>query len=526
MMVNKTTRLLLGLVPLLCVLVSSPAMADPPPQITAQLTIHADRPGALIHKEIYGQFAEHLGRGIYEGLWVGPDSPIPNTRGIRNDVVAALKNLSVPVLRWPGGCFADEYHWRDGIGPRAQRPRRLNSHWGGVIEDNAFGTHEFMDLCEQIGAQPYICANVGTGTPEEMKDWIEYMTSDSDSTLADERRKNGRDKPWKLKFLGIGNESWGCGGDMTPQYYSDEYRRFHTFVKSLSGNRITSIACGANGADFNWTDVLMSQIGNRMNGLSLHYYTIPSGNWAHKGSATDFTEADWHATIAQTLHMGVLVAQHAAIMDKYDPNKRIGMVIDEWGDWFDVEPGSNGGFLYQQNTLRDAVVAAINLDIFNQHCDRVTMACIAQMINVLQAMILTDKQKIVLTPTYYVFQMFKVHQDATLIPIELSAPPYKSGDAGELPTLHASASRDSAGRLHLSVANLDPDHSVQLTAYLDGVQPKGATGQVLTAATMNAHNTFENPDAVHPVTFSDFQVKTDQIVVKMPSKSVVVLEIQ
>jgi alpha-N-arabinofuranosidase len=501
-------------------------MAQDASPIGAQMTVHADQPGATIHKEIYGQFAEHLGRGIYEGLWVGPDSPIPNTRGIRNDVVAALKDLGVPVLRWPGGCFADEYHWRDGIGPRAQRPRRLNSHWGGVIEDNAFGTHEFMDLCEQIGAQPYICANVGTGSPEEMKDWIEYMTSDSDSTLADERRKNGRQQPWKLKFLGIGNESWGCGGDMTPQFYSDTYRKFHTFVKNLSGNRITSIACGSNGMDFNWTEVLMSHVGNRMNGLSLHYYTVPSGKWAHKGSATQFTPEEWHATLAQTLKMEVLVAQHAAIMDKYDPNKRIGMVIDEWGDWFDVEPGSNGGFLFQQNTLRDAIVAGINLDIFNQHCDRVTMTCIAQMINVLQAMILTDKQKMVLTPTYYVFQMYKVHQDATLIPLELSAPPYKLGDSS-IPTLHASASRDSAGRVHLSIVNLDPDHAVQLTAKLDGIQAKNVSGQILTASAMNAHNTFDAPDAIKPAAFSDFQIKApDQLTVNLPSKSVVVLEIQ
>jgi alpha-N-arabinofuranosidase len=229
--------------------------ADP----TATFTLDAAKPGPVINKNIYGQFAEHLGSCIYGGIWVGPDSPIPNTRGIRNDVIAALKSLGVPVLRWPGGCFADEYHWRDGIGPREKRPSMINTHWGGVVENNAFGTHEFLDFCELIGAEPYVCVNVGSGTVQEGMEWIEYMTSDAKSPMANLRRANGREAPWKIKYVAVGNESWGCGGNMRPEYYADEFRRYNTFIKNYPGNRIYRVAGGSNGNDFNWTEVLISK---------------------------------------------------------------------------------------------------------------------------------------------------------------------------------------------------------------------------------------------------------------------------
>jgi alpha-L-arabinofuranosidase len=503
--------------------VSCNAMAQAP--LTATLTIHADQPGATINRNIYGQFAEHLGRCIYEGIWVGEDSPIPNTRGIRNDVVAALKNLDVPVLRWPGGCFADEYHWRDGIGPRAERPKRINSHWGGVIETNQFGTHEFLDFCDQIGAEPYICGNVGSGTPQEMMDWIEYMTSDSDSTLADLRRQNGRDKPWKLHYFGVGNESWGCGGDMRPEYYADNYRRYRAFVKNLSGNHIHPIACGPNGADFNWTEVLMDMAGRKMDGLSMHWYSLATGNWAKKGSALNFGEDQWASILHQTLKMDGLITEHSQIMDRYDPQKRVGLIVDEWGTWYDVEPGNNPGFLYQQNTLRDAIAAGVNLNIFNRHCDRVSMANIAQMINVLQAMILTDKEKMIETPTYHVFEMFKVHQGATVIPVDVSAPEYKYADQ-TIPSLSVSASRDTSGRLHASVVNLDPNHSFDVSTAIDSLVPKQVTGRILTADAMNAHNTFDQPNAVEPKDFTAFEKSASGWTLHIPANSVVVLEIQ
>ena len=496
---------------------------NPEPNKVA-LTIRADQPKGTINHNIYGQFAEHLGRLIYEGLWVGEDSKIPNTRGLRNDVVAALKELRIPVLRWPGGCFADEYHWRDGIGPRAQRPRRPNASWGGV-DTNAFGTHEFMDLCEMLGADAYINGNVGSGSPQEMMEWIEYMTSDSDSTLANLRRQNGRDKPWRVPYFAVGNETWGCGGNMRPEYYADVYRRYATFIKDQSGNHIQKLAVGSYDDNYAWTEVLMAQAAKHMNGLSLHYYTLPTGDWGKKGSATEFGEKEWHSTLARTLRIDEIIQKHGAVMDKYDPQKRVGLMVDEWGTWYDPEPGKNLGALYQQNTLRDAVVAGINLNIFNNHSDRVQMAAIAQMVNVLQAMVLTDKERMVLTPTYYVFRMYRVHQGATLIPTDLSAPEYKM-DQASVPSVSASASRDKDGKLHLSVVNLDPNRPAEITAKVAGSAVRSVTGEVLTAAAMNAMNTFASPNAIRPATFSGYKIQDSQVTLTVPPKSVVVLELQ
>jgi alpha-L-arabinofuranosidase len=501
-----------------------PSVAKPAASFGAQLTIRADKPLAKIDRNIYGSFAEHLGRGIYEGIWVGEGSPIPNTRGIRNDVIAALRNLKLPVLRWPGGCFADEYHWRDGIGPRKQRPRRANTSWGG-IETNAFGLHEFMDLVELIGAQPYISVNVGSGTPQEMMDWLEYMTSDSDSELAQLRRKNGRQKPWQVKYVGVGNENWGCGGNMRPEFYADTYKQFVAFIKQYSGSAFEKLACGASDEDYAWTEVLMSQAAKHIDGLSLHYYTLPTGNWKAKGSATQFGEADWHATLMRTLRMTAFLDKHSAIMDKYDPEKRVSLVVDEWGTWYDPEPGPKPSPLYQQNTLRDAVVAGINLNLFNQHSDRVRMAASAQAVNVLQALILTKQAQMVLTPTYHVFEMYKVHQDATSLPVELRAPRYARGQ-GTLPTLHASASRDARGVVHLSLVNLEPNRGASLQLKVTGASARKISGRTLTAPTMSALNDFGAAPNVVPVPFQGAQVQGDSVALSLPSKSVTVLEIE
>ena len=526
-LLRKTTSTVVAIQVALCCGVSLPAsaLAQGAEPLRAELTVRADQPKSTINRNIYGHFAEHLGRLVYDGIWVGEGSPIPNTRGIRNDVVAALKELRIPVMRWPGGCFADEYHWRDGVGPRNARPKRLNTSWGGVVETNAFGTHEFLDFCELIGADPYISGNVGSGTPQEMMDWVEYMTSDSDSELANLRRRHGREKPWKIPYIGVGNESWGCGGNMRPEYYADEYRRFATFVKNYSGNRPQKIGSGANAEDYNWTEVLMSRAGRQMHGLSVHYYTLPTGDWKKKGSATVFGEAEWHATLARTLRMDELIRKHGEIMDKHDPEKRVGMMVDEWGTWYDVEPGTPNSGLYQQSTIRDALVAGINFNIFHHHADRVQMANIAQAVNVLQAVILTDGGKMLRTPTYHVFEMYKVHQGATLIPVELVAPEYKHGGSA-VPSLHASASRDAAGRLHLSVVNLDPNRAAQVSLKVAGAAAKNIKGRVLTAPAMNTVNTFDKPDAVKPAPFTATQAQGEQITLTLPSKSVVVLEIQ
>jgi alpha-N-arabinofuranosidase len=506
------------------ILISYYAKAQSPESNQASLVIYSDQPQGIINRNIYGQFAEHLGRLIYEGLWVGEDSPIPNTRGLRNDVIGALKELQIPVLRWPGGCFADEYHWRDGIGPRVQRPRRPNASWGGV-DTNAFGTHEFMDLCEMLGAEPLITGNLGSGTPQEMMEWIEYITSDSDTTLTRLRRQNGRDKPWKLPYFAVGNESWGCGGEMRPEYYADEYRRYATFIKNHSGNRIQKLAVGSHDDYYPWTEVLMGQAARYMQGLSLHYYTLPTGNWGRKGSATVFGEKEWHSTLVRTLRIEEFIRKHGAIMDKYDPQKRVGLMVDEWGTWYDPEPGNDKGGLYQQNTLRDAVVAGVNLNIFNNHSDRVKMANIAQMVNVLQAMVLTDKEKMVLTPTYYVFKMYRPHQGATLIPSEITAPEYTL-DGASVPSLSASASRDKDGKLHLSIVNLDPNRAAEITMKIIGSAAGKITGEVLTASTMNAMNTFDNPAAMKPAPFTAFRIQGAQADLRIPPKSVVMLELE
>ena len=522
-------------IPILCLVIAgallfcSSAMAqsiDTSP-VNVELQIRADQPGPTIRPELYGQFAEHLGRCIYECVWVGPDSKIPNTRGIRNDVVAALKKIHVPVVRWPGGCFADEYHWRDGIGPREQRPKRINTHWGMVTETNAFGTHEFLDLCEQLGCDAYISANVGSGTPAEMMEWIEYMTADADSTLANERRKNGREKPWKIRYLGVGNESWGCGGNMRPEYYADEYRRFATFAKSYSGNRLFKVACGSNGEDFNWTDVVMKQVGARnMNGISLHWYTLPTGDWQSKGKATDFPPQQWDSTVMRTWRMEALLEKHLATMDKYDAQHRVGLCVDEWGTWYDQEAGSHPGFLYQQNSIRDAVVAAVNLNLFNNHADRVAMANIAQTINVLQAMILTDKERMILTPTYHVFEMFKVHQGATLLPTENPAADHDVENGTKVRSVYASASKDAKGAIHVSLVNARHDTPAKATLKLEGVAAKKVSGRVLTSDKLDGHNTFEQPDAVKPAPFDGAEVKDGQVVVALPARSVTVLAIE
>jgi alpha-N-arabinofuranosidase len=499
------------------------AAAEP---LTATLALDASQPGPVINKAIYGQFAEHLGHCIYEGIWVGPDSPIPNTKGYRNDVLAALKELGVPQLRWPGGCFADEYHWRDGIGPREQRPSMYNSHWGGVVENNHFGTHEFLDLCELLGIEPYVCLNVGSGTVQEQMEWVEYMTSAADSPMANLRRANGRDKPWKVPYLAIGNESWGCGGNMRPQFYADNYRRYNTFVKNYTGDyKIQRIACGANGDNYAWTEELMATAGKQMNGLALHYYTIPTGNWGKKGSATDFAEDQYFSTLRRTLHMEELITKHAAIMDKYDPAKKVGLVVDEWGLWTDVEPGTNPGFLYQQNSLRDAILAALNFHIFHAHADRVTMANIAQMVNVLQAMILTDKDRMLRTPTFHAFEMFKVHQGATSLPLTLTTPDYVFGSE-KIPAVSASASRDAAGRIHVSLVNTNPHETITVTAALTGVKASAVTGRILTAPAVTSHNTFDQPDAVVPAAFTGATLAGTTLTVALPAKSVVVLELQ
>jgi len=489
-----------------------------------QLVIIANHAGPVISKDIYGHFSEHLGRCIYEGLWGGTGSSIPNTYGIRNDVLFALRDIKVPNLRWPGGCFADTYHWRDGIGPQEKRASIVNTHWGGVTEDNSFGTHEFMKLTELLGCDAYINGNVGSGTVREMAEWVEYLTSGSDSPMTRLRKENGRDEPWKVKYFAIGNENWGCGGNMTDEFYTNVMRQFSTYLNNYGENRLYRVACGPSDFNFAWTETLMKDGAsrNRFQGLSIHYYSLVDG-WNNKGSATGFSEREWFQTMRANLQMDQIIKGHKAIMDRYDPQKTKGLVVDEWGNWFDVEPGTNPGFLYQQNTLRDALTAAIHLNIFNQHADRVKVANLAQLVNVLQSVILTRGDEMVLTPTYHVFRMFRVHHDARLLNIDLRCEDYAFGDR-KIPSISASASVDKDGKVHISLANLNPNDQITVSCPVIGDTFKRITGEVLTASEMNAMNSFEKPVAVKPADFKGYNYKDGVLTVTMPSKSVVVLE--
>lgn len=502
----------------------TPACKNDKSPVVNQINITVNDSGPVISKDIYGHFSEHLGGCIYGGIWVGKNSKIPNTDGIRNDVLNALKDMKIPNLRWPGGCFADTYHWRDGIGPQEKRASIVNTHWGGVTEDNSFGTHEFMRLTELTGCDAYISGNVGSGTVREMAEWVEYLTSDADSPMTRLRKENGREDPWKVRLFAIGNENWGCGGNMTPEFYSDVMRQFSTYLRDYSGNRLYRVACGASDSDVNWTEVLMKNPKNlgMFQGLSLHYYSVPGG-WAVKSSATNFNENDWFETFRLNYEMDRYIKEHSAIMDRYDPQKTKGLVVDEWGNWFQVEPGTNPGFLFQQNTLRDAITAAINLNIFNSHADRVKVANLAQVVNVLQSVILTKDDKMVLTPTYYVFRMFKVHQNAKLLNLDLKSEDYELGGK-KIPAITASASIDQENKIHVSLANLNPNKEITMTCPVTGGTFKTVTGEVLTAKEMNSFNSFDNPDVVKPVPFNGFEFKDGVLTITMPAKSVVVLE--
>lgn len=498
----------------------------------AKLFINENKQEGHINAEIYGHFAEHLGRCIYGGIYVGEDKSIPNTNGMRNDVVAALKEIKVPVLRWPGGCFADEYHWKDGIGPKENRKKMINTHWGGVVEDNSFGTHEFMELCKQLGCKTYVNGNLGSGTVQEMSEWVEYMTFDGVSPMADLRKENGQEEAWKVDYFGVGNENWGCGGNMRPEYYADEYRRYQTYVRNYkAGDEIKKICCGANSGDYDWTDKVLKvthentppHLHGFMDGLSLHYYTVPN-NWTTKGSATDFAKEMWYQTLNKALFMETLVSRHEAIMDQYDPERKIAMVVDEWGCWYDVEPGTNPGFLYQQNTMRDALVAGITLNIFNKHCNRVKMANLAQMVNVLQSVILTEGEKMILTPTYHIFHMYRCHQEATLLESYIKTTEIGIEDEYKVPNLHESVSKDKDGVIHITINNLSLSESYDIQTILSEKMIADAKAEILTDD-MAAHNTFLNPNQVKIQPFTDFEISGREISFQIPPCSVMKISI-
>jgi len=488
--------------------------------------LNTDQGKTIIDKHIYGHFSEHLGRCIYGGFYVGEsNTKIPHTAGVRNDVVEALKKLKVPNLRWPGGCFADTYHWKDGVGPKAKRPTLVNTWWGGVTEDNSFGTHDFLNMCELIGAEPYLAGNVGSGTVQELAEWVQYVNFEGVSPMSNWRKENGRDKPWNVKYWGVGNEAWGCGGNMKPEYYANIYRQYATFMTNWSNSsKLFRIASGANSSDYNWTEVLMRDIPhNMLEGVALHHYSVI--DWNKKGSAADFSEQQYFQTMQRALFMDELIMKHSTIMDKYDPAKKVALVVDEWGGWYDVETGTNPGFLYQQNTIRDAILAGATLNIFHNHSDRVRMANLAQTVNVLQAVVLTQEEKMILTPTYHVMEMYNVHQDATLLPLQITTNNYVLGTE-KLPAISASASKDNAGRVHISLVNIDSKNAQEITLDLRGGKFTTVSGRILTSAKLQDHNSFESSEKVKPAAFKQATISNNILKVTLPAHAVVVLEVR
>lgn len=495
-----------------------------------RLVINTIEKKSHINKEIYGHFSEHLGRCIYEGLYVGENSDIPNVNGMRTDVVEALKKIKIPVLRWPGGCFADEYHWKDGIGPKETRKKMINTHWGGVVEDNSFGTHEFMELCRQLGCETYVNMNVGSGSVQEMSEWVEYLTFKGVSPMADLRKKNGHEEPWDVNFIGVGNENWGCGGNMRPEHYANEYRRYSTYCRNYTDKKMYKIMGGPNVDDYNWTETTMKTIGKSgtypadlISGISLHYYVHPGG-WENKGSALDFDRNEYYETIRKAYYMDELITRHGDIINQYDPEKRIGLIVDEWGTWYRVEPGTNPGFLYQQNTMRDAIVAGVTLNIFNQHSDRVQMANIAQLVNVLQAVILTDGADMLLTPTYHVFDMYKDHQDAELLASYIENEVIGT-ETDKIPEISQSVSISEDGSLNITLVNASDDKDETIDVIPVEYNAKEVKASILTGE-MHDHNDFTNKEKVKLADYTDYKIESNgHITVKLPAMSVVSLKV-
>lgn len=489
-----------------------------------KVTLHTDKAETQISKHIYGHFAEHLGRCIYDGIYVGENKNIPNTGGVRNDVIQALKELQIPNLRWPGGCFADAYHWKDGIGPKNQRPHTENMAWGNIREDNSFGTHEFLDMCELLGAEPYLAVNMNSGSVQEAVEWVQYTNHpNGKSFLTDLREENGRKTPWNVKYWGIGNESWDCGGDMKPEHYASLYRQFATAMTSYSNTeKLFRIAVGPGSPDYNWTEVVMRDIPlKRLEGLSIHHYSV--FDWSKKGHSWQFSDEEYFKTMRQAWQMEEMINKNAEIMDKYDPEKKVALIVDEWGGWYEQDPAGDG-ILYQQNTIRDAMIAGITLNMFNNHADRVRMANLAQIVNVLQAVILTKGEKMILTPTYHVMEMYKVHQDATLIPVDVTSNDFVFGQ-DKIKAVSISASKNAEGKIHISLTNIDNLKSQSLEIALNKIKISTVKGRILTSSKVQDYNSFENPEKIKPQLFTEFNLTSQNLKVTLPANSVVVLEL-
>jgi alpha-N-arabinofuranosidase len=497
-------------------LLSSPARAaeDARPSVTILL----NEPVGTINPAIYGHFTEHIGGVIYDGIWVGRDSKIANTNGIRQQLIDHMQRLGSTVIRWPGGCFADKYHWRDGIGDPANRPRRFG-RWQEDTESNEFGTHEFIDFCRQIGSAPYFAGNVGTGTAEEFQQWIEYCNGPAGrTTLSDERVANGAKDPFGVRYWGVGNESWGCGGKFTPEDYCTEYRKFTEWLPSY-GVPLTLIAAGPNGNDVDWTRRFFKKWVDYarapLNGWAAHYYCGTTGH------ALEFSLDQWYQMLQKANFMGRLIEDQWAAMAEFDPEHHVKLIIDEWGCWHPAGTEINPHHLFEQmGCLRDALVAAITLDTFNRHADKIDMANIAQLINNLHSLFLADGDQFVATPTFHVYEMYRPHQGAKAVRLAVEAHeiPFQAGGEQKIFQVAGSASVHDKS-LTLTLVHSHATETAELAIRVkDGHISEGRQTQ-LTHEHLNAHNTFAAPNVVAPST-SDVMARSGELVVTLPPASV------
>ena len=484
------------------------------------IEILLDEPIGTISPDLYGHFTEHIGGVIYDGIWVGPDSKIPNEGGIRTALVEHMRRIKPSVVRWPGGCFADSYNWRDGVGPVSQRPRRTNFWINDAFlrdapdcpakyEPNQFGTNEFMRFCRLIGAQPYLAANLRSNTARDFDEWVEYCNAPAgQTTLSDQRAAAGDAQPFNVRFWGVGNESWGCGGNFTPEEYAMEFRRFTAWVPGY-GVPLAFIGSGPNGGDLDWTRRFLARLTERdrnlvrsMYGWAMHYYCGTSG----KGDAIDFTVPDWYELLGKALRMEMLIKEHWAAMTEADPQHHVKLIVDEWGAWH--RPGTEVARCHlfgQTSTMRDALIAALTLDIFNRHADKVAMANVAQLINNLHSPFLASEDKFVATPNFDVFEMYAAHHHGKAVRTVFNVPELgaEAGKPAALPTLAGSASLHDK-RLVLTVVNPHAAEPRDAKIQLRGATALSGSGRVLWAEDIHAHNTFDQPNAVRA---RDTQVK-------------------
>jgi alpha-N-arabinofuranosidase len=479
--------------------------------------ICSDSGKARISKHIYGHFAESPGTAVYPGIWVGPDSSIPNTRGIRKDVVEALQNVKAANLRWPGGAYAERYRWRDGIGPLSSR----KPHEEFNDETNEFGTHEFLDFCDMVGCEPYLCCSTTSGTVEEARDWLRYLTADDDSGPAKLRRKNGRREPWNARLWAVGNEVWAYCDKPAP--YAGKFLEYEEAMRAATDQDLYLVACGPGGTRYDWTDTLMRIVGTRMEGLAFHHYTL-AGPWADKGPALGFTEQHWALSMQNSFGIETMVYKHSEIMDRYDPGKKVALVMDEWGVWHSGASHMPEDCPHSPGTIRDAIVAAMMLNMFNNHCERLRVANIAMLVNALHPLYITHEDRLLRTPTSHVYEMFTVHHEATMLPLITTADrglPYDY----TMPGFNASASRDDAGRIHLTLCNVTVDSDREISCRLASGNINSARGRILTSDAIDGHNTFREPDRVAPAPFEGASIDNGIVKIALPARSVVLLEL-